>query len=717
MKDLSAVSHHPTSERLVQVLMNKTQSADPLFFRVLVAYYLAKVAGTMRPIIRTLDRGDIPVNLYAINLAPSGFSKGYSTNLIENQVIHKFKRQFMQTTFPLIGEASLATIAVERANRKGTDPDEERDKVNTEFTKLGNFLFSFSEGTSPAVKQMRHKLLMANCGAVNLEMDEIGSNLIANTEILNTFLELYDVGRVKQKLTKNTAENTRNEDIDGITPTNMMLFGTPDKLLDAGKTEDEFMSFLSTGYGRRCLFGYIRVAKTDTELTPEQILKMRTSKTNETFLETIADQLEVLAEPQNHGKRLLIDEAVTLKIIEYELHCKKLADEMPRSADIHRAEMTHRYFKALKLAGTYAFIDGSTHITENHFYQAVKLVEESGKALHGILKRDPNHVKLAKHLADLEDGKEVTHAELAEQLPFFKGSAAVRTDMITMATAWGYKNNIVIQKSFMSGIEVLSAESLKHTDLDEMIFSYSDDVAYGYYNDKQPFDELHQLTQAQGMHWCAHHVDRGHRCDSNIIPGFNMVVIDVDNGVSLDTAKLLLKDYKCLYYTTKRHQTDGEDRFRIIFPTNYILKLDTDDYKEFMKNVYSWLPFSVDDSTSDRPRKWLSHDGHFEHNDGELLDVLPFIPKTTKEEERKQTLNKLEKLDNLERWFVSNTGKGNRSNQLIKFALMLVDSGRDYEEIYKAVSDLNQKLPTPMQDAEIQVTIMRTVGSRLSKRE
>jgi hypothetical protein len=714
MKDFSDMKYHDLSEQIVQVLLNKTQSSDPLFFRVLVAYYLTKIVGTMRPVIQTLDRGRIPINLYAINLAPSGFSKGYSTNLIENQVIHKFKAAFMQQTFPIIGEASLGRIALERAARNGTDPTDERKTVDSEFTRSGPFLFSFSEGTSPAVKQMRHKLIMADCGAVNLEMDELGSNLIANTDVLNAFLELYDVGRIKEKLIKNTADNMRTESIDGVTPTNMMLYGTPTKLLDGSKTEDEFMSFLSTGFARRCLFGFVKSSVSNIQaLTPAEILKLRTDKTNDTFLDGVATQLEVLAQPQNHGRAVLVDEPMTLAIIEYEQYCGLRVAQMPELDDIRRSEMTHRYFKALKLAGAYAFIEGSTYLKAHHLEAAIKLVEDSGVALHELLKRDKPHVKLAKFLADAET--DLTHADLLEDVPSFKGTIAAKNEQITLATAWGYKNNIVIKKYFVEGIEFLSADSLKETNLDEIIFSHSTDIAYNYVNHHLPFDQLHKLTQADGWHWCAQHLRNGHRTNDSIIEGFNMVVIDVDEGVSLDTAKLLLAGHKCMFYTTKRH-TDADNRFRIIFPTNYILKLDTDDYKEFMGNIYDWLPFKVDTSTSDRPRKWMSHDGTYEYLDGELLDVLPFIPKTVKAEEQRKAIVDMENMDNLERWFMQKTGKGNRSNQLIKYALMLVDGGAEYDFIEKAILTLNDKLATPVETVEIYATVLRTVSSRISKR-
>ena len=217
------------------------------------------------------------------------------------------------------------------------------------------------------------------------------------------------------------------------------------------------------------------------------------------------------------------------------------------------------------------------------------------------------------------------------------------------------------------------------------------------------------------MHWVAHHLKDGYRNSDNAIPGFNLVVIDVDGGVNLSTAKLLLKDYKALFYTTKRH-TDAENRFRIILPTNYELKLDAKDYKEFMANLHEWLPFAADSSTGQVSRKWLSHNGHFEYIEGELLDVLPFIPKTSKNEDRKNQLNSQQSLDNLERWVINNTGDGNRNNQLMKYAFILVDAGYEFEAIRQRVSSLNDKLADKLDEAEIMGSIMITVGKALAKR-
>ena len=155
---------------------------------------------------------------------------------------------------------------------------------------------------------------------------------------------------------------------------------------------------------------------------------------------------------------------------------------------------------------------------------------------------------------------------------------------MTLATAWGVQNHIIIRKAFTDGIEIFEGESLEETNLDEIIVSYSDHWAYNYQGERAPFEELHQLAQASGMNWCNHHFKNEHRTEENARPGFNMMVIDVDGGITLETVHELLRDYRFMTYTTKRHTPD-EHRFRLLIPINYVLDLDTDDYREFANGV------------------------------------------------------------------------------------------------------------------------------------
>ncbi len=721
MIDLTGVNHHPAISEIVDVLCNKTQNTDKGFFRTEVAYFLGKMASIMRATIVTKDRGEIPVNIYALALATSGFGKGHSVNIMESEFLAGFKRRFMEDTMPAIADKHLWDIANHRAVRNGSnDPQTEYDKVNTEFNKTGAYPFTFDGGTAPAVKQLRHKLLLANCGSINLQIDEIGSNLVKEVEVLNLFLELYDQGMTKQKLTKNTADNARNEEIDGKTPTNMLLFGTPAKLLDGGATENEFYSFLETGYARRCIFGVgHQDRKAFHSMTAAEIYARQIQPTNNAVVDKWANDFAKLADANMYGWKMHVEDDVAIALLEYKISCELKADAMKDHEDIRKAEMGHRFFKALKLAGALAFVDMSSELEMDHLKQAILLVEESGAAFGSILNREKTYVKLAKYIADI--GAEVTHADLHEALPFYKSGVAARNEMMTMATAWGHRHHIIIKKSFVDGIEFFKGESLKETDLDALALSYSNSFAYEYEPVTVSFNQLEDLArmdngQGAPMHWANHAFLKKHRTEEATIPGFNMVVIDVDGGTPLGTVHELLKEYKFMTYTTKRHGEDSQDRFRLILPINYYLELDSEEYKEFMNAFMEWLPFKTDESANQRSKKWLTNPNAicFTNEEGAVVDALPFIPRTAKNEQYRKEMKEVASLDNLERWFAQRITTGNRNNNMIKFALALVDGGMDLLSVQKQVHTFNKKLNNPLPEDEIEATIMRTVAKQFT---
>lgn len=711
--DLSTIPHHPAVEDIVGVLCNKTQNIDRGFFRAEVAYFLAKMASCMRATIVTKDRGEIPVNLYVLALATSGFGKGHSVNIVETEFLKGFKTRFMEDTFSVISEQNLWNIANTRAARNGTNQQEEFDKAEKEFKQAGAYPFTFDSGTPPAVKQLRHKLLMSSAGSINFQVDEIGSNLLGVSDVLTLFLELYDQGLVKQKLTKNTTENTRTEELDGKTPTNALLFGTPSKLLDGAQTEDQFYSFLETGYARRCIFGWGQHHRAGETLSPQEVFERLTQQSNMDVINKWANQFQNLADPAYFGWKMVVEDDVAIQLLSYKIDCELAADLLAEHEDIKKAELSHRYFKALKLAGAYAFIDNSTEVEMEHILSAIKLTEESGIAFQAILNREKTYVKLAKYIASVDT--EVTHADLHEALPFYKASKGARDEMMTLATAWGYKKHIIIKKTFVDGIEFFKGETLKETNIDEIIISYSSHWAYNFLEEKVPFDQLHILTQQEGMHFSNHHFKNQHRAEENVLAGFNAIVLDIDDGVSLDTAHKLLKDYKFLTYTTKRHQTEGyEDRFRIILPINYTLQLDNEEYKEFMDAIFAWLPFKTDESYRKREKKSETFSGGVYHyNDGELFDALDFIPKTSRNEQHKSQFQKLESLDNLERWFAQRIAVGNRNDNMLKYAYALVDSGMSLMDVQNQVHSFNKKLNNPLSENEIDGTIMVSVARRM----
>jgi len=716
MRNLNTLTFHPTAERIVDAICQKTTNSGRNFFRVLLSYHLTKMASTMRVKIATRFIDTIPINVFAFNFAPSGFDKGYSTGIIENQIAAEFQRIFIDETFPVVVDENLAKLAVKRATINNEDPDAVLAAVTREFKELGALLPSFDSATTPAIKQLRTKLLMGKIGAMNLEIDEIGSNLSGNIDALTTYLELFDVGTLKQKLTKNTKDSVRSEEILGRTPANLMAFGTPTAVFDGGKTEEDFYRLLDTGFARRCIFGYERSGKEFIERTGEEEFDNLTDTTLATFIKNTSKAFSNLANIVNYNKHITVSKDVSIHLLDYKIHCQKLATDMGNYEVLARAEMSHRYFKALKLAGTYAFMDGHAEITEDNLYAAICMIEESGKAFQGILNRERNYVKLAKYLADTRH--EVTHVDIAEDLPFYNKSQSARQDLLNNAVAWGYKNHIIIKKEISNGIEFISGETLQKTDLEALTLSYSTDISDGYKNVNSQFTSLHLLVQQNDKHWITHHSTNGHRDEEHMAPGFDMVVLDIDKGTKIKEVMSLLKEYKFLLHTTKRH-TPADHRFRVILPLDYHLKLSAEDFKEFMKNIIGWLPFGIntDTNTHQRSRKWQTCKGQYKYNTGtKLLDAQLFIPKTSKGDERQNFVHTYQSLTNLERWFVQNSVTGDRNNQLFKYAAMLVDMGYSYNSVMDSVISMNNKLPDKLTLKEITDTIMKSTNAAINSR-
>lgn len=707
---IEQTDHHPAMGELVDLLCHRTGNVNRDFFQAEVAYFLALLPTSMRAKIASPERGELPLNIYSVGLATSGFGKGHSVSVME-EVISGFRNDFMQSTMNQIAETALFDLAVDIAAAKGGDEQQEHELIKADFKRQGHAPFIFDSGTGPAVKQLRYKLLLARCGSINFQMDEIGSNLVGNTEVLNTLLELYDLGKIKAKLVKNTSDNERGLDLPGSTPANVLMFGTSSKLFDGSKTEEEFYSFLATGYARRCFFGVGKPETTFATIDPEDVYNGLVSKNQSMALQRWKQHLTKFADPRFYNLTLNVPKDVGVELVSYRLQCEAEAGEMPEHEEIRKAELSHRYFKSLKLAGVYAFLDESSDITQRHLRQAIKVAEESGASFQKLLKRERNFVRLAKYIATSPDN--LTHADLVEDLPYYPTSTTARREMMDLAMAWGVSNHVVITKNVVQSVEFFSGDTLQETDLNKLSFSFSDHFAYDYDHYEQPFDKLPKLLAQDGFHWANHAFEEKHRHEDKVIPGFNLLVIDVDGGVRLDAVHDLLQDYTFITQTTKSH-TEDDHRFRLILPTNYVLKLDKDDYKEFMDSFAMWLPFNSDTAANQRSRKWRTNKlaEIYVHKGPQIIDVLPFIPKTKANNEYVQHVADLGNLDNLERWFLNNMDVGSRNNSLLNYAMMLKDAGASFDEVEKKTLDLNKRSNAPLKVDELQDTVLKSVAKK-----
>lgn len=714
------VPHNPFLEQLTDLICAETRNSDKPWFRIFTLFFLTKVASTMRTSVK-LSNSVFPVNSYIWALAESGYGKGHAMSIIENRVTNRFERRFDREVLPIVAEESLWKFASEYAAISGREETQEFEDLKKEYISKGPLPHVFDSGSREGIRQVREKILLADIGSINFQMDEVGSNMTGqgNEDIFKMFLELYDHGRIKQKVIKSSSDNTRSEDRPGFTPANGCFFGTPSTVFEGGNTERAFFTLMEAGFGRRSFmaWGVNPDPLAMTRIHSDALLAAQSNPVLAHTLDTIAMHLESLADPAYRNWTVDVPDDVAKEFLLYMKACQLRCELFPKDATIERAEMKHRYSKALKAAGAFAFLDEAQVMTMDHYYQAIKLAEESGAALKKMLARTPNYARLARFIAD--KGTELTIPEIQEKLPFFRVGDGARKDMLRQAVAWGIRNNVVIRRGLMDeGIETFTGEKLKPTNLNEIQISVSHHEAYDYVMGQVPFKDFPMLSELKEDHFVTHGFKNGHRHNQNLIPGFNLLVLDVDGGIPLQTAHELLAGHVFATYTTKRH-TDDAHRYRILMPTSHTLKLSVDDYKTFMDSVFEWLPFPMptDPGANQAAKKWLiNHDAQWHvEGEGALFDVLPHLPRTAKNEAHQKSMEALSDLDNIERWFAQRIGNGtknNRNSELHNYARMLLDGGHSYTQVEDALLRFNAKLPNGLTEDELRGSILLTAAKK-----
>ena len=134
-----------------------------------------------------------------------------------------------------------------------------------------------------------------------------------------------------------------------------------------------------------------------------------------------------------------------------------------------------------------------------------------------------------------------------------------------------------------------------------------------------------------------------------------------------------------------------------------------------MENVFEWLPFPVDEAAKDISRKWESYPGHYEYNHGATIDATMFIPETKRSDETKAQISATG-VDNIERWFMAHTTKGNRANHLYRYGMVMIDANMALGDIVEKLETFNNSLETPLLEDQFRNSTIKSISKEFQKR-
>ena len=150
-----------------------------------------------------------------------------------------------------------------------------------------------------------------------------------------------------------------------------------------------------------------------------------------------------------------------------------------------------------------------------------------------------------------------------------------------------------------------------------------------YKNYEIDFNNLHRLVSSDFRQYSPFVFSTGiKKSDNWNNEKQNILILDIDDGLSIKDAMNKFKDYKFFICTTKSHQQEKKgikcDRFRMIFPT--INNPIGDLYFEYMRNLESMFSF-IDKQVNTKTGAFLgSSNCKYWYNEGFLFDMNIFKP-------------------------------------------------------------------------------------------
>jgi len=124
--------------------------------------------------------------------------------------------------------------------------------------------------------------------------------------------------------------------------------------------------------------------------------------------------------------------------------------------------------------------------------------------------------------------------------------------------------------------------------------SISKDITKDFKKIQVPFKKILDLVKSD-FNYSAGIFNNGHRKQENYANYSDMIILDIDDGMTIREASELMKPFTHIIATTKSHLRDKNgltcERFRILLPTETPVNLNSEEYKVLMMGVLKRFSF------------------------------------------------------------------------------------------------------------------------------
>lgn len=473
-----------------------------------------------------------------------------------------------------------------------------------------------SSGTVEGLHAMRVEYQFAGFGAVHFQNSEFIDYIKASDQNRLMFLtylkEIYEHGNSEAKITKS---DPLAKPVSGI-PQTMLVHSSLSGLVDDQNTSVAFKEFLERGNARRCIVCCPEdgpdVSHNEDELSYDEDRKRKLDAN--AVLDTLrayARDVYIATTVENGGEPIVMklsDEA-NRAYYEYEKKNRGLVKRYRhRTQDSEVAEIGDRARRAVRVAACLAAFEHpeSLVIEKSDFEIAVSMINMYADQFERVanLKRTLDSEKMISFILNNQETKEVTRMMIYKQ-PFAPSNR----------NQWkGWFESVqedvreICQERGLCLVELNGARNTKHYRIEkeeevheevsgdiDVTFSFTSSKVQhptqGYKQFTRPFSTLHKdLTK--GYCYSPAEFKDGYRKGANVVSLGNCLMIDIDDGLSIEEAKARLGEYKTMIITTQSHRKDKGgvvcDRYRILVPLRTAMAPQY-GYKEMVERILDFF--------------------------------------------------------------------------------------------------------------------------------
>jgi hypothetical protein len=616
--------YHPVVRNMMDALQSTNPTIPDEAASIIVNYKLVSMVSNMRAKIDYVaGRGLAPINFYGVLLMDSGVGKTSSLTTLDHWYFSDVKDKLYKLY-------NMKRKQLEDLIDRTHEDEEEARKLKNQ---IATWVFSFSSGTKEGMLNLAQTLGKLEALTLSVEIDELDKYFSTEVDIINSLFKAYDIGEWNPKLIKS---ERATESIKGVAP-NFFGFATPNAMLLNTDLADKFRDVLASGFARRTFFYHEDDDKLPYIPSADDYLKIE-EKSAKMKAESVdlSKMLSGLLNPSNLNKVIKFSTKSKRHILEY----KSLSVEKASytSDPIMNAEYRERDFKVAKLAGAYAFVDGRDEITVQDIDYAISMSEHSSHSLERISESKSMIERLYLRVR-AEEGFVHTQDMLNFGLISKTNTSKIKEyaeELEPYADVYGDIFEVMRDgKGLISAVRIIQLIS---TNDDECIISASMPKRDGSFNHENgykkaeiPFRAVADWMIKDGVCYAPVGFRGGKRNNESTEAYSNLIILDVDDGMSLDYAKEIFKDYYAIITTTRNHQKEKHgvvgDRFRVALLSSKYIYTDPNKYKKLMENIQTFYGFTVDKACFDKAHIYYGNPSEVWFGSCEKkFDVAKLIP-------------------------------------------------------------------------------------------